>query len=289
MLLITDLDNTLYDWVTFFAKSFEAMLDALVRQLGEPRSKLVKEFKAVHQHYGNSEHPFAVFDLPSVRSHFPNASRRELLDLLSEPLHAFNSARKQYLKLYDDVAKTLRTLTDHGVVIVGHSEAIAVNAFYRLDKLAIAPHFRRLYVLESRFEGHPDPERQKSFQIPNDFVREVPKSERKPNPALLKDICQREGVHASDCWYVGDSIVRDISMAREAGITSVWARYGTSYDRKLWEILVSITHWTDEDVSREERLQSLYHDVEPDFTVDAYSELLALIPGCASLVSRDGN
>ena len=32
-LLITDLDNTLYDWVSFYAQSFSAMFDKLVEIL----------------------------------------------------------------------------------------------------------------------------------------------------------------------------------------------------------------------------------------------------------------
>jgi phosphoglycolate phosphatase len=43
-LLITDLDNTLYDWVSFYAQSFTAMLDELVVILGVPANVLIDEF-----------------------------------------------------------------------------------------------------------------------------------------------------------------------------------------------------------------------------------------------------
>ena len=66
-LLITDLDNTLYDWVTYFANSFLAMVKGLATTLDVAEETLLDEFKAVHRHYGNSEHLLKILDLPSVR------------------------------------------------------------------------------------------------------------------------------------------------------------------------------------------------------------------------------
>jgi phosphoglycolate phosphatase-like HAD superfamily hydrolase len=277
MLLITDLDNTLYDWVTFFAESFQAMLRELALLLGRPESELIQEFKSLHQHYGTSEQPFVVLELPAVREHFGSVSQIELLKLLNVPLHAFNRARKQLLKLYDGVDETMRRLSAEEVTIVGHTEAIAANAFYRLRRLGIQRYFTRLYALEGNFKGHPDPVRAKELQPPPGFVRFVSKGERKPNPLLLRDICAQEGKSVHECWYVGDSIVRDISMAREAGVNAVWARYGTRYDRKHWDLLVKITHWTKEDVVREEQLHSIYDQVQPDHTIDSFDELMGLM------------
>lgn len=48
-LLIADLDNTLYDWVTFFARAFSAMVDELETLLTIDRERLLDEFKVVHQ------------------------------------------------------------------------------------------------------------------------------------------------------------------------------------------------------------------------------------------------
>jgi hypothetical protein len=52
ILLITDLDNTLYDWVSFFTPSFKGMVDELIALLDVREETLLDEFKAVHQHYG---------------------------------------------------------------------------------------------------------------------------------------------------------------------------------------------------------------------------------------------
>jgi phosphoglycolate phosphatase-like HAD superfamily hydrolase len=280
-LLITDLDNTLYDWVTFFSRSFLGMVEELSILLGVDRESLFDEFKVLHQFCGNSEQPFTALNLPSVRRRFPGVSRQQLLQELDGPLHAFNRLRSQHLQLYDSVEETLEILSAAGVTIVGHTESTAENAFFRLQKLEIAHFFRRLYVLESDYEGHPDPARAALLSPPQGFIETVPRSERKPNPVLLQDICRREGTDPEDAWYVGDSLTRDMSMARMAGITSVWARYGTLYDRELWKVLVRITHWSSEDVAREEALKKQFENVQPDFVIDSFEEILSL-PGLSA-------
>ncbi len=198
-------------------------------------------------------------------------------------LRAFNSTRDEHLRLYPKVHETLSALRDFGVPVVGHTEAIAVNAYYRLHKLEVINLFRRIYALEGHLEPHPNPQRNLNQAPPSELIRIVPKSERKPNPALLLDICKREGVEPEDTWYVGDSLTRDIGMAKAAGITAVWAHYGLHYDPKLWNILVRVTHWTDEDVKREAELRAKYNEVQPDHTIDNFSDILHI----SGLVNAD--
>lgn len=277
-LLITDLDNTLYDWVAYFAPSLRAMIHELARLLGEEEGRLYAELQTLHRRYGTSEQPFTVLDLPSVLERFPGTDRRERLELLDGPLHAFNRSRKQTLRLYPGVAETLAACRAAGVAIVGHTESITANAYYRLDRLGLLPYFQRLYTLAGTYEGHPDPERAGELRPPEGFVRTVPAAESKPNPVLLRDLCAREGVSPDDACYVGDSLTRDVTMAKDAGVTAVWARYGTRHDPALWQILLRVTHWTAEDVAREEAIRDSHPEIAPDYTIDAFGELLA-VPG----------
>lgn len=275
-LLITDLDNTLYDWVTYFATSFGAMVRELTRVLPVGEAQLLSEFKAVHRRYGNSEQPFAVFELESVCEKFGGASRAELLRALDGPLSAFRAARERHLRLYPGVRETLRALRERGVLVVGHTEAIAVNAFYRLNKLGVIEFFHHIYALEGRLEPHPDPARGEFYRVPPGLISVVPRHERKPNPELLRDICRKEGVEPSEACYVGDSLTRDVAMAKNAGVLAVWAEYGTRYERRLWDLLVRVTHWTEEDVKREEELRLLSQHIKPDRTIAAFGELMEI-------------
>jgi FMN phosphatase YigB (HAD superfamily) len=276
-LLITDLDNTLYDWVTYFANSFSAMIKDLAVTLDIEEETLLDEFKVVHQHYGNSEHPFAMFELPSVRRRFPNSSRNELLYELESPLAAFRASREKHLRLYEGVYDTLKTLAEEGAIIVAHTEAVAIHAYYRLMRLDILKYFKHIYALEGFLEPHPNPSRAAELVPPPGLIKVIPRNERKPNPELLQHICGQEGIRPSDACYVGDSLSRDVSMAKTAGVTAVWARYGTRYEPSLWDILVRVTHWTDEDVAREAELRNLYSDIQPDYIIDSFVDLLDVL------------
>jgi len=277
-LLITDLDNTLYDWVTFFTASFKSMVAELTDVLDTSEDILLEEFKIIHQRYGNSEQPFAVLELPSVRRKFGSLSREELVRRLDPALHRFNSTRKRTLVLYDGVQETLSEIRASGVKIVGHTEAILANSYWRLRTLAIDGYFDRLYTLEGKDAIHVSPD-SRWVDPPTEFVVVVPRDERKPNPRLLFDICRREGVEPTNAYYVGDSLVRDIAMAKDAGVTAIWARYGTKYDPEYWPYLVRVTHWTDEDVRREKDLKNKYGGVTPDHAIDDFAQLKTIVMG----------
>ena len=66
-------------------------------------------------------------------------------------------------------------------------------------------------------------------------------------------------------------------MAKDAGVTAVWAKYGTVYDQSLWGLLVSITHWTDDDVKREGELKRNFGHVRPDAVIERFSDLKAVV------------
>ena len=138
--------------------------------------------------------------------------------------------------------------------------------------LGIETLFDKLYTLQGKEAIHISMQSQWS-NPPEGFLVIVPREERKPNPRLLLDICRREGVEVKATYYVGDSLVRDVAMARGAGITSIWARYGIAYDPRCWEYLVKITHWTNEDVVREKDLKSKYGKVIPDFTIESFDQI----------------
>jgi FMN phosphatase YigB (HAD superfamily) len=272
-LLITDLDNTLYDWVTFYARAFRSMTDSLVALVGVGRDQLLDEFKAIHQACANSEQPFAALDLPAVRKAFPGESREQLAKRLDAPFEAFNTERLAHLRLYDGVKSTLAALQGDGVRIVGYTEAIAVNAWYRLRMLGIEEHFSRLYALDGDLAPHPTPGHAELHVPPKDRVISVPRTERKPNPALLLRICAGEGVAPGEACYIGDSATRDVAMAKRAGVTAVLARYGREVDDDDWDLLVRITHWTEEDVAGERDAVR----VEADYEIDRFAEMHAIM------------
>jgi phosphoglycolate phosphatase-like HAD superfamily hydrolase len=249
---------------------------AVLLDVAEP--VLLDDFKSVHQRYGNSEQPFAVLELPSLQRKFSDLSRSEILTKIDPALHRFNSTRKRTLTLYAGVADTLSDLRAAGVKIVGHTEAVLANSYWRLRTLGVEEYFSRLYTLEGKDAIHISPDSH-WVDPPPGFVTIVPRDERKPNPRLLLDICRREGSDPRSTFYLGDSMVRDVAMAKEASVTAIWARYGTKYDPDCWTYLVKVTHWTDEDVDREKSLKTLYGKVVPDHTIDNFIEVKSIVLG----------
>jgi FMN phosphatase YigB (HAD superfamily) len=169
--VVTDLDNTLYDWVTYFATSFSAMAEDLQELTGVSRDQLFAEFKQVHQRYANSEPPFAALELPSIQRYFGTKDRTTLAQLLDPALHKFNRKRRESLRLYETVRDTMQQLTDRGCIIIGHTEAMLLNAYWRLCFFSLTNYFRRLYTLEGKWEPHPAPEARRLSDPPHDFVR----------------------------------------------------------------------------------------------------------------------
>jgi len=56
----------------------------------------------------------------------------------------------------------------------------------------------------------------------------LPKVESKPNPKVLLDIIEATRANGKRVAYVGDSKVKDVGMAQQAGVINVWAAYGES-------------------------------------------------------------
>jgi FMN phosphatase YigB (HAD superfamily) len=285
-LLITDLDNTLYDWVSYFSKSFSALITSAEILLGTPKSRLLEEFKLIHQHHHNTEHPFALLEIKTVCDKFPNLSRREKKKLLDPAFYAFNKERKTTLRAYEGVERTLSAIAETGCLIVGHTEATVPNAIFRLKSLGLDQYLAKLFAIEPPPLQHPDPDRLEATKVPNGFVIIVPREKRKPNPSLLLDICSSCNIDPSEAVYVGDSLTRDVGMAKTAGITSAWAKYGTKFSRESWDLLVQVTHWTKEDVAREAAFEAMYKNVSPDVILESFDELLDLFKftRCASEV-----
>jgi phosphoglycolate phosphatase len=178
------------------------------------------------------------------------------------------------LHLYPGVREALHAIRRSGCTVVGYTEAAIENSLYRLKLLNTTEEIQRLYAPASITQGHPDPTRPAiEAEFPH-MVHLLPRGHRKPNPAVIKDICEYHNVAGAATLYVGDSLTRDVAMAKAAGVHAVWARYGASYDLATWEKLVRVTHWTEADVAREELLREQYRDIHPDVTINSFPDLL---------------
>lgn len=269
-LLITDLDDTLYDWSGFFVPAFYAMAEEIAGITGIAMDQLLHEYREVHQSLGTVEFPYATLRLPSIRACFSGMETAQMKEALRPAFKKFNGIRDSRLRLFPGVAETLEALAARGLTIIGYTESSQENGFYRLQKLGADGFFKRVYACESQFQ---------SAYGSNEKVRTV--RTKKPNVDVLLDICRKEGRTPAEVAYVGDSLTKDMYMAKKAGVTALWARYPRE-DTDYYEKLCAITSWTQEDFEREERLRRHMEqaDLKPDHILTSFSQLPGILfPG----------
>lgn len=276
--VITDLDNTLFDWAAVWHQSFKAMLDRLVDESGIAQEVLEAEFKVIFQRHGTSEYAFAIQELPSLQRKHPG---EDLVERYASAIHAYNSARRAALCLYPTVLDTLEDLKDKGCLIVGYTESMAYYSGYRLRKLGLDRILDLLYsppdhdlpggLTRAEIRRYP-PE---VYELRRTVSRHTPKGELKPSPKVLSDIIAGVGAAPEETIYVGDSLMKDIVMAKAAHVTGVWSKYGVAQNRPEYELLRRVTHWTEKDVGREKKLTA--SEIGPDFELgESFSEILQL-------------
>src|SRR3954451_14041774 len=278
-LLVCDLDNTLYDWVAYFVSAFYAMVDETIKITGCNREQLLDDFRAVHREHSDSEHPFALLETQTIKRLFPLETRTEIARRLDSAFYAFNSKRKESLKLYPGVKEGLDAVCSQGVTLVAHTESKLYAVVDRLTRLELTNYFSKIYCKERSVADHPNPSvgSQWLSRFPMNKVRELSHHQKKPSPEVLLEICADQRVAPEETAYVGHSIARDIMMANDAGVYSIWAKYGTSPHSEAYPLLVRVSHWTEQDVRTERELAEKAKGIRPDYTLHTdFSEIEGL-------------
>lgn len=274
-LVVFDLDNTLYDWVSYFVPAFMAMVDVLVLKHGADEQQLLRSLQRVHQAQGTTEYAFALSEIDVLHEIEESASAN---GQQSHPaIAAFRREATRRLRAYDSVPQVLRELRNQNRTLVAYTDAMATYADSRLEQLGLARYFAELVATKD----HPVPEAVSGFLswLPPARFREravlrhrpMRADERKPCPAPLRRLLEEHDVESHEAVFVGDSLTRDIALAQRAGVHDVHAAYGRSYDATLWDQLVAVTHWTEEDVARERELST--HRAEPNSVIHSFDEL----------------
>jgi phosphoglycolate phosphatase-like HAD superfamily hydrolase len=271
--VITDLDNTLFDWFGIWYRCFRPMLDEIVRISGVPEERLVGEIRAIHQKYGTTEYAFLIEELPSIRRKHPNESIREVY---GSAIEAYRANRNKHLRLYPTVMDTLTSLKQAGCLLVAYTESKEFYTNYRVRKLGLDGVIDIIYSprdhrLPKDLKRAYPPE---TYGLARTMQRYTPENETKPNPKVLLDIIGDVGAPRDEVLYVGDSLHKDILMARAAGVTAVHAAYGRIQKKEVYALLGRVTHWTAEMVRKERSIDT--RDVAPSVTLTRdFSEILA--------------
>ncbi|MHB8724054.1 MAG: HAD family hydrolase [Casimicrobiaceae bacterium] len=277
-MILVDIDNTLYDWPSFFAPSFRAMLHALSRELELPEDQLYGEFKAVFAHRKSLEYAFAIQELDSVR----RLDNERIRHLVRQGRGAFLSVQRVRLCPYPTVLDTLQWLVEQGYEIVGVTNAPIFLAQKRLWDLKLDSYLTGVVAWEG-FAPEADPAN--TGFVPQSRERRqtrlkrtisVPLTDCKPSEKHYSIALDAFAGAAKEVWAIGDSLAKDLEPAAKLGIKTVWARYGSDFDPDNVDesTLLRITHWSPGEIHRTFRKDSF----KPDRIIDTFAQLKEIVP-----------
>jgi phosphoglycolate phosphatase-like HAD superfamily hydrolase len=278
-LLVTDLDNTLWDWFSMWSSSFSAMLSTLTAMSGVGQTTLESEIRQIHQDRHTSEYTYLIQEIPSLAALHPGS---DLAEVYADAITAYREARERTMELYPGVFDTLTKIRDRGTSIVAYTESQAYFTSYRIRSLGLDGLIDILYsppdhdfpagISRTALRTRPDD----AYGLQHTEHRQTPAGVVKPDTRVLETIVSELAPDPSSVAYVGDSLMKDVGMAQKVGVLDVHAQYGEVHESTEYELLRRVSHWSDEDVQREKAIMSAPH-VSPTFVLhNEYSELLSM-------------
>ena len=109
-LLVLDIDNTVFDWVTYYVHSMESLFSTVSDIVGTSSTQLANEAKQVFTEHGSIEYPFLIQELPSVIEFYSGRIEQMLKEAVEPGREAFNRAAQNHLMPYEGVVSTLRAI-----------------------------------------------------------------------------------------------------------------------------------------------------------------------------------
>ncbi|MDQ1179199.1 HAD family hydrolase [Rhodococcus sp. SORGH_AS_0301] len=282
--LVTDLDNTLWDWFEAWFQPFSAMLTRLADLSGVSQDVLEAEIRQVHQARGTTEYSNLLNEIPALLTASAPGSPADVFD---EAQHVLNSRRRTATALYPGVYDALTQIKAAGISIVAYTESTAYWTEWRIKHTNLDGIIDVLYSApDHELPGGANPQilrtgylADSEYGLKRTEHHHVPRGVTKPNVEILSSILRDQNCPPSRAVYVGDSLMKDIAMAQSAGVLDVYARYGTVQHKSEYELLRRVTHWPDEDVAREKAVTAATKSqIKPTFTCESrFDEILPLL------------
>lgn len=275
--LILDLDNTIFDWFAVWYASFKPVYDEIIRVTGRTEDDIQKDIQNVHRARRTSEYTFLIEEVAALET---IRQAEDIRTRFHDALEESRRGRDQNLKLYPSVFRCLWDLKKKGTKIVAYTESMGFYSAYRLKRFGLDGVIDVLFSPEDH-ELPAGVPLDKLRRLPDEYyelqvteVRHTPPGELKPNPRVLLDIIKAVGATAGRCAYVGDSLFKDVAMARDVGVFDIHAKYGTAQHKPEYNLLQKVSHWTQADIDRERAITAKGHSFEPSAILkDSFAEI----------------
>jgi FMN phosphatase YigB (HAD superfamily) len=196
--IVTDVENTLFDWLEMWICGFDAMLFELVKIFDREDSVVKQSIRRANQILGTSERDEVVLHLDFIDSVARERNARTLLEIAER----FRGAKAAATRLYPEILSTLDCLRGRGFRIVCLTESVRPYAVARISQLGLDGHIDLLVCQE--FSDTTE----SLFRTPETFLQHTQimtfePDFKKSNPRLLIRICDYLGFTCDRdrlCW-----------------------------------------------------------------------------------------
>ena len=195
--IIFDLDNTLLDFMKMKSVSIHAAVDGMINA-----GMIINKTKSIDEIY--SIYDTKGYEHQEVFNEFIVNTLGEInYKFLAAAIVEYKKAKEKSLNLYNDVFPTLNKLLDMGLRLGIVSDAPSREAWIRLYSLMLHNKFEHVVTF-------------------NDTGFHKPAKE-----PFLK-ISEKLKLELSECMMVGDWPDRDIQGAKQVGMKTAFAKYGST-------------------------------------------------------------
>ena len=295
-LLVTDIDNTVFDWVTYYVTAFSQMLQKVAEIIGSDYNTLAQESRQIFLEH-TIEYPFVVQELPSVIAFYGNDIDKMLSDCVEPARIFFKNIAASLLVPYEGVHASLQKIRQNrpDISIVALTDAPRYVAMWKLNKLGLLHDFDAVYGLadprlptdEKLSKVKVSPEilikhlRQKNFDFKG-RIRILPPEYEKPGTKGLKTVLMDYNLDTTtsartNVLWVGDNLHKDVTLGHSLGITTAWAKYGANIApdvRKQLETFGPPTSVRQSTINWEQEQEK----IKPEIILNSFSEILNYLP-----------
>ena len=294
-LLVLDIDNTIFDWVSYYVNSFWPLLEKVSQIIGVEPEKLAHEARDVFDREGSTEYPFVVQCLPSVERFYGADIERMLRECVIPCAETFKEMAAVHLVPYPGVGQVIHQIKTEfpHLKIIALTDAPRYVALWKLSKLKLIHSFDAIYGLTDPMipvdstTGIIKVEHQLLIKHlkRNNFgfkglLRELPDDYEKPGKRGFKTILmdfefENHPSQLDNILWVGDNIKKDIALGSSIGIKSAWAKYGTTINPSLSVKFNAFSPLSR--ILRNVSFSESEHKHTPDYILEKFSDLLPIL------------
>lgn len=224
--ILFDGDNTIWDWVTYAAHAYDAMLQCIVEETKKPENKVIAAMKAFYTEVGTLEHEGLIQGM-EAQGFFKNVPQFDRDELIHKVQAVFSEMRRKHLRLYDGMQNVLETLAKQGKRVKIITDAPEFQAKMRVRHFKLDPFIKDVYAMAGNTVDLPKKfqKRRKDGHYKVDFPTFISELE-KPYSDLESILKMMPEQISRRVLIVGDNTKKDIELAKRFGCRAIYSAYG---------------------------------------------------------------